>query len=298
MFEIKKNSLLVSDIAAYLGTESIGKDREISQFVSPENLVKHSFSYLMNNEKISTDASECLILCTEDFVIQNHDLSYIRCKNPELSFYTVVNEFFVEPEEYGIDPTSKISDNALLGVNINIGANSFIGDNVDIGDSTYIGKNVIINNNVSLGRNCFIKDGSIIGSEGFNFIQDQNKLLHIPQIGKIVIEDNVWIGSNSVIEKATLNTTLIKAGVKIDDLVQIGNSCIVDTNTQIVSGCVIGAGAKIGANCFLGMNASIKENLVIGNDVKIGSGSAVITDIESGMTYAGVPAKKIVKRDV
>ncbi len=297
MFEIKTNNLLVTDIASYLGNEMIGEDIEISQFVSSENLIKNSFTSIMNNVKISDNISECLILCSQDFIITNNNVSYIRCENPELSFYTIVNEFYVEPEQYMIEATSKVAANAILGVNINLGSNTFIGSNVHIGDNTYIGNNVIVNGNVSIGRNCFIKDGSIIGSEGFNFIQDQKKLIHIPQVGKIIIEDNVWIGSNSVIERATLNKTFIKSGVKIDDLVQVGNSCIIDTNTQIVSGCVLGAGVKIGSNCFIGMNASIKEHLIIGDNVTIGSGSAVISSIENDMIYAGVPAKRIVKRE-
>lgn len=298
MFEIKTNNLLVSDIAAYLGAEYIGKDIEVNQFVSYDNLANNSFSYLPNNSKIGDTIFECLVLCSQDFEITHSNISYIRCNNPELNFYTVINEFFVESEQYKIEATSMIAANAILGVNINLGFNTYIGSNVQIGDNTYIGNNVVINGNVSIGRNCFIKDGSIIGSEGFTFIKDHNKLVHIPQVGKIVIEDDVWIGSNSVIERATLNKTFIKSGVKIDDLVQVGNSCIIDTNTQLVSGCVLGAGVRIGSNCFIGMNASIKENLIIGNNVTIGSGSAVIGSIENDMIYAGVPAKRIQKREL
>lgn len=297
MFEIKTNHLFVSDIAGYLGLQYIGNDIEVNQFVSSDNLISNSFSYLENDAKISENISECLLLCSMNFVITNHNISYIRCENPELSFYTLVNEFYVEPQQYKLEVSARIAENATLGVNINLGFNTFVGSNVQIGDSTYIGNNVIINSNISIGRNCYIKDGSIIGSEGFNFIQNENRLMHIPQTGKIIIEDNVWIGSNSVIERATLNSTLIKSGVKIDDLVQIGNSCVISTNTQIVSGCVLGAGVKVGSNCFIGMNVSIKENLTIGDNVIVGSGAAVITNINNDMVYAGVPAKRIVKRE-
>lgn len=297
MFEIKTNHLFVSDIAGYLGLQYIGNDIEVNQFTSSDNLIPNSFSYLESDAKISANMSECLLLCPINYVITNHNISYIRCENPELSFYTLVNEFYVEPQQYKLETSAKIADNTTLGVNINLGFNTFVGSNVQIGDSTYIGNNVIINSNISIGRNCYIKDGSIIGSEGFNFIQNENRLMHIPQTGKIIIEDNVWIGSNSVIERATLNSTLIKSGVKIDDLVQIGNSCVINTNTQIVSGCVVGAGVKVGSNCFIGMNVSIKENLTIGDNVIIGSGAAVITNINNDMVYAGVPAKRIVKRE-
>jgi len=297
MFEIKMNTLLVSDIANYLGYRYIGRDIEVDKFVSFNDLKNNSLSFIESEQTILSGV-ECLVLCPNDYNIRDDNITYIKCKNPKLSFYNIVNEFYIDYKEYKIDKNVIISDNAILGVNVNIGSNTFIADNVIIGDNTYIGSNVIIKGNVLIGRNCYIKDGSIIGSEGFDFIEDNNKLVHIPQVGKIIIKDNVWIGSNSVIERATLYQTFINSGVKIDDLVQIGNSCCIESNTQIVAGVVLGAESKIGKQCFIGMNVSVKENITIGDNVTVGASASVINNLESNNIYVGVPAKKNQKREI
>lgn len=265
--------------------------------MSFNDLKDNSLSFVEAEQTLES-GFECLILCPIDYVINNDNISYIKCENPKLSFYNIVNEFYINYKDYKIDKSAIISNGSILGVNINVGSNTSIGENVSIGDNTYIGSNVIIKGDVSISRNCYIKDGSVIGSEGFDFIEDKKRLIHIPQVGKIVINDNVWIGSNSVIERATLHQTFINSGVKIDDLVQIGNSCCIESNTQIVAGVVVGAHSKIGKNCYIGMNVSVKENITIGNNVTVGSSASVINNLEDSNVYVGVPAKKYIKREI
>merc|ERR1711916_329480 len=167
-----------------------------------------------------------------------------------------------------------------LGVNISIGDNSYIGKNVVIGNNSYIGNNVTIKGNVSVGRDCYIKDGAIIGSEGFDFIESENGLVHVPQVGKIEIGNNVWVGSNSVIERASLDKTLI------------------ENNAKLAAGVVVGENSVVGEKSFIGMNVSIKEDIIIEDEVIVGSGASVVANLEKSSTYVGVPAKKIQKREV
>lgn len=295
MFNIKNNTLMVSDFANYLGHQFEGDDFVISGFAHCSELSRNSITYVGSHDEIPFDASECLVLCSVGFT-RKSNISYIVCSNPIVDFYNIVNEFFVEGLVHGLADSCVVSKSAELGVNVNIGFNSYIGNNVSVGDNTFIGNNVIVKSNVVIGRNCYVKDGAIIGSEGFDFISDNDKLIHIPQVGQIVIEDSVWIGSNSVIERATLNKTFIGKGVKIDDLVQVGNSSKVQSNTQIAAGVVVGANVFIGSNCFLGMNVSVKENIRIANDVIVGSGASVVVALSDAGTYIGVPAKKYYKR--
>ncbi len=300
MFEIKENRLLVSDIANYLNNEYIGLDFDIVEFGPfSETIKENTFSFIEDiNLSLDIIDKNVLIICPIGYSTSNSNISIINAENPKLSFYNVVNEFFIQDDNHQISENATIKNMDNLGVNISIGDNSYIGKNVVIGNNSYIGNNVTIKGNVSVGRDCYIKDGAIIGSEGFDFIESENGLVHVPQVGKIEIGNNVWVGSNSVIERASLDKTLIENNVKIDDLVQIGNSCKIKSNTKLAAGVVVGENSVVGEKSFIGMNVSIKEDIIIEDEVIVGSGASVVTNLEKSSTYVGVPAKKIQKREV
>ncbi len=151
---------------------------------------------------------------------------------------------------------------------------------------------------VSLGQNTKVCDTAKLGNDGFGFEPDENgDLVFFPHFGNVIIGDNVRIGSHVCVDRGNLHDTVIKNGVKIDNLVHIAHNVNVGENTLVVAGSVICGSVKVGKNCFIGANSTIKEHLVIGNNVIIGMGSVVTKDIPDGEIWAGNPAKFLKKND-
>lgn len=300
MYKLKKNSIKVDDIAIYLNSNSLlNKEYEILKPSSAETITNNSLVFLNNTTKdfIFNIDKECLVLMPQmnfiDEELESIKPDIIFTNAPEKDFYLIVKEFFVEEKIFSIDSSVYINSNVKVGVNVNISEGTKIGENVEIGNNTYIGKNVIINDNVVIGSNCYLKDNTIISSESFDFINDNGKHLYVPFLGKLIIEDNVWIGSNVVLEKPSLSTKYIRNGVKIDDLVQIGSDVNIQNNTQIAAGSIIGRKVDIGANCLFGINSVIKPEVKISNNVILGIGTVVVKDLSSDTTYIGNPAKRL-----
>jgi UDP-3-O-[3-hydroxymyristoyl] glucosamine N-acyltransferase len=199
-----------------------------------------------------------------------------------------------------IHPTCKLGQNIFIGPNVVIEENVSIADGVTvhagviiesdniIGDNSTIHPNVVIKTNTIIGRNCTIYPGSVIGSDGFGYAKDNDKWFAIPQIGKVIVGDNVDIGANSTIDRGTLDDTIISSGVKIDNLVQIGHNCVIGENT-IIAGCVgIAGSAKIGKNCAIGGAAMILGHLSIADNVIISPGSMITRSIKNSGTYTAL----------
>jgi UDP-3-O-[3-hydroxymyristoyl] glucosamine N-acyltransferase len=218
--------------------------------------------------------------------------SYIETPRPRLAFVRVLNEFFVEREVRHTDPTARISPGARLGRNVTVGSHSVIGPDVTLGDNIIVLNNVVITGHVTVGRNCVLKDNSTIGSEGYSFELDEAGLpIHFPYTGRIVIGDNVWIGSNTTIERSELDDTVIGSFVKIDDLVQIGQRCLIGERSMIAAGTIVSASVTIGKGCWLAPNVSVRDRVVIGDNVLVGIGAVVVKDLARDGVYVGNPAR-------
>ena len=169
--------------------------------------------------------------------------------------------------------------------------NSYIGDNTRIGDNTIIFAGVKIYSETQIGKNCKIHSGSVIGSDGFGFAPDENgEYKAIPQIGNVVIEDNVDIGSNSTIDRATLGSTIIRKGVKLDNQIQVAHNVEIGKNTVIASQTGVAGSTKIGENCMIGGQVGIVGHISIGNNVKIQAQSGIGRNIKDGDVVQGTPA--------
>ena len=233
-------------------------------------------------------------------------------KNPQLAMAKVLTMFF--PDEYkskGIHPKSIIDSSSDIGNNVTIeagaiieagatiGESTFIGANVFIGKNTKIGKackiyqNVVIYDNIFIGNKVTIHGSAVIGCDGYGFVIDKAKHVKIPQIGTVLIGDNVEIGSNSVIDRATIGKTIIGNMSKLDNLVHVGH------NVQIGDGCLITAqvgiagSAKIGDNSQIGGQAGIVPHVDIGSDSIIAAKSGVTKSLSGGQMYGGYPARPI-----
>ena len=189
-----------------------------------------------------------------------------------------------------IEPNVVIGKNVEIEENSFIGANCYIGDNVKIASGARIFPNVTIYNDVKIGNNIIIHSGVVIGADGFGFANDREEFIKIPQIGGVRIGDNVEIGSNTSIDRGTLDNTIIGNGVKIDNQIQIAHNVHIGDNTAI-AGCVgIAGSARIGKNCIIGGMAGIQGHIEICDNVKITGMAKVACDIkEPGIYSSGTP---------
>lgn len=189
-----------------------------------------------------------------------------------------------------LGPYVDIKENVNLGKLVTIKGNTSIGANVSIGNETVIHSQVTIGDNVKIGSNCEIFPGAAIGVDGFGYSQNEkNCWIKIPQIGSVVVFDNVDIGSNTTIDRGALDDTIIKSGVKIDNQVQIGHNCIINENT-IIAGCVgIAGSAVIGKNCKIGGAAMILGHLSIAANTTISPGTMITKSIsKEGSKYTSI----------
>lgn len=206
-----------------------------------------------------------------------------------------------------IDKSAKIGENAYVGAftfigkNVTIGKNVkiypqvFLGDNVTIGDNTTIFPGVKIYNNCKIGSNCILHCGVVIGSDGFGFaVQKDHNYKKVPQIGNVVVENFVEIGANTTIDRATMGSTFIRNGVKLDNLIQIAHNVDVGENTVICAQTGISGSTKIGKECMIGGQVGIIGHITIADQVKIAAQSGVGASIkETGITIQGAPAYDI-----
>jgi len=203
-----------------------------------------------------------------------------------------------------IEPTSKIGEGVYIGPFTYIGENCVIGDNcsiyphASIGDKTMIGNNCTIYAGVKIyhecviGEGCTIHAGSVIGSDGFGFApQSENEFMKIPQLGNVVLEDHVEIGANVAIDRATIGSTVIHKGVKIDNLIQIGHNVEVGENTVMAGQTGIAGSTKVGKNCMFAGQVGIAGHLKIADGTKIGAKAGIAGDIkEENSVVLGSPA--------
>jgi len=190
-----------------------------------------------------------------------------------------------------IGPLSVIGDGVTIGSNVKIFPQVYIGDHARIGDHTVIYPGVRIYDGMVIGHHCTLHAGVVIGSDGFGFaMQENNPFQKVAQIGNVIIEDHVEIGSNTTIDRATIGSTIIRRGVKLDNLIQIAHNVEIGENTAIAAQAGISGSTKIGRNCLIGGKAGIVGHLKIGDNVKIAAGSGISNDIPDGMTVFGAPA--------
>jgi UDP-3-O-[3-hydroxymyristoyl] glucosamine N-acyltransferase len=184
-----------------------------------------------------------------------------------------------------------IGKNVTIGNNVKIYPNSFIGDNVSIGDNCVFFAGVRIYSETVIGSNCTLHSGTIIGSDGFGFApQEDGTYKKVPQIGNVIIEDDVEIGSCTTVDRATLGATIIRKGVKLDNHIQVAHNVEIGENTVIASQTGIAGSTKIGKNCMIGGQVGFAGHLVIGDHVKIQGQAGITRNLSDGETVQGTPA--------
>ena len=184
-----------------------------------------------------------------------------------------------------------IEDGAKIGDNVQLYAQCYVGDNVTIGEGTKFYPGVKIYEGCKIGKNCIFHAGVVIGADGFGFApKEDGTFAKIPQLGNVIIEDNVELGANTCIDRAKTDSTIIRSGVKLDNLIQIGHNVEVGSNTVMSAQVGIAGTTKVGSNCFIAGQVGIADHIVVGDRVKIGSKSGIDKNVPNDEIRFGFPA--------
>ena len=309
----------VSQIAHILNGEVQGDENiSINKLGSIEDAGEGSISFLSNPKYesfiYSTKAS--VVIVKKDFVPKETlATTIILVEDPYLSFTALLEEYHkvISFQKVGIEEPCFIGDNSICGERIFRGAFSYIGSNVSIGDNckihphVYVGDNVIIGDNTILhpgvkiyanckiGSHCVMHAGAVLGSDGFGFApQKDGTYKTIPQVGNVVVEDHVDIGANTTVDCATFESTIIKSGVKLDNLVQIAHNVEVGNNTVIAAQAGISGSTTIGKNCIIAGQAGIVGHITVGDKITLAAQSGLSKSVDKeGAVLLGSPGFEI-----
>ena len=303
-----------AQIAGILEGEVVGNpEAEVFKLSKIEEGTEGSLTFLANPKYInyiySTQASVTIVNNTFE-PEQEITTTLIKVEDAYQSFSKLLEYYNqVKLMKSGIEQPSVISDgvtygsdlylgsfcyvgkNVTIGSNVKIYPNSFIGDNVTIGDNCVFFAGVRIYSETVIGNRCTIHSGTIIGSDGFGFApQEDGSYVKVPQIGNVIIEDDVEIGACTTVDRATLGSTIIRKGVKLDNHIQVAHNVEIGENTVIAAQTGIAGTTKIGKNCLIGGQVGFAGHLTIGDGVKIQAQSGIGKNLEAGEVVQGSPA--------
>lgn len=303
-----------NQIAEILGGEIDGNaDVEVFKLSKIEEGEEGSLTFLSNPKYssyiYSTNASIAIV--GKHFIPEKKFKTTLIKVDDAYKSFALLLEYYnqAKPQKSGIEQPSYVAESAKINADIYVGAFAYIGDNVSIGKNAkvypnvYIGDNVKIGDNViifsgakiysetEIGNNCIINSGAIIGADGFGFAPSKDGIYDkIPQIGNVIIEDFVDIGAATTIDRATLGSTIIRKGVKLDNQIQVAHNVEIGENTVIAAQTGIAGSTKIGENCMFGGQVGIAGHLTIGNNVKIQAQSGIGKNIKDNEVIQGTPA--------
>ncbi len=305
-----------SQIAVLLSGKIEGDaDATVSGFGKIEDAQKGQLSFLANpkyEDYLYTTNASIIIISEKLELKQPVNGSIIRVADPYTAFASLLHYYqqYKTQQLKGVQEPSYISKSATLGENVFVGAFAYIGENTVIGNNVKIFPGVFIGNNVTIdentllhpgvkiyhdciiGKNVTIHAGSVIGGDGFGFApQADGTFKKVPQIGNVIIQDNVEIGSNATIDRATIGSTIIKTGAKLDNLIQIAHNVEVGTNTVIAAQAGVSGSTKIGNNVMIGGQAGVVGHIQIADGSRINAQSGVSKSIKTPKaTVTGSPA--------
>lgn len=289
-------------------------DASVNSFGKIEEAGEGQLSFLANpkyEDYLYSTAASVIIINDSYQLKKNIRASLIRVPDAYSAFATLLGKYqeIITQQLAGIQQPSYIASSANIGKKVFIGAFAYIAENVSIGENTKIFPNTFIGNNVKIGDNCIIHPGvkiyhdciignhvtihagTVVGSDGFGFApQSDGSFKKVPQIGNVIIEDNVEIGANTTIDRATLGSTIIKSGAKLDNLIQIAHNVEVGSSTVIAAQAGVSGSTKIGSGVMIGGQAGIVGHIQVGDGAKINAQSGVSKSIEPGKAVTGSPA--------
>lgn len=246
--------------------------------------------------------------------VQDEGRNLLQVRNPRLAFAEVLRLFYVPPyHATGVHPLAVIGEGTMLGQDLSIAAHvvtgrngrigdrvtihagAVIGDEVQIGEDTVIYANVSIYDRVIIGARTIIHSGTVIGADGFGFVQTGGRHIKIPQVGNVIIGDDVEIGANCAIDRATLGSTIIGGGAKLDNFVQVGHNSVIGEHTLLVAQVGLSGSTTIGRHVTMAGQSATNQHVTIGDGAVIGGQAGVTKSVKPGAVVSGTPAMNIME---
>jgi UDP-3-O-[3-hydroxymyristoyl] glucosamine N-acyltransferase len=300
----------LKDLAHLLdGRVSGDPDLDISGVAGIKEAREGDITYLASRKNLQSllESKASAVIAQEE--IGEITASVLVVPNPQLAFARTLDIFFKKPfQSFGISKGAVIGEGVVfgnevsvapfvhIGKKVSIGDRSavlphvYIGDNVTIGQDVVVHPNVTIRENVTIGRNVTVHAGTVIGSDGFGYVNEEGSHFKIPQVGGVIIEDDVEIGANVTIDRATTGNTVIGSGTKIDNLVQIAHNVRIGRNCVIIAQTGIGGSAEISDGVILAGQVGVRDHVRIGKGVMAGAQSGIGQNVPDGQVVSGTPA--------
>ena len=299
-------------IAEFIQGTIVGDENApVHTFAKIEEGMPGAISFLSNPKYTHYiyDTQSSIVLVNKDFEPEKEiKATLIKVDNAYESLAKLLNLYEMsKPKKTGIDPLAYIAPTAKIGQNVYIAPFACVGDNAEIGDNTSlhphatvgsgakVGSNCILYPHVTVyhdcrvGNNCILHAGSVVGADGFGFAPSPEGYEKIPQIGIVILEDNVEIGANTCIDRATMGATVIRKGVKLDNLIQIAHNVEVGSHTVMASQVGVAGSTKIGEWCMFGGQVGVAGHITVGNKVNMGAQSGVNGSVKDGKALIGTP---------
>ncbi|MBR2475436.1 MAG: UDP-3-O-(3-hydroxymyristoyl)glucosamine N-acyltransferase [Bacteroidaceae bacterium] len=315
----------VEQIASFLHGEIVGDASiKVNNLSKIDDGKAGTLSFLANSKYThciyTTEASAVLV--RRDFIPEQEvKTTLIKVDDPYACLALLLNmvDQATRPQKSGIEENVFVADSATLGENLYIGAFSYISNNASVGSNSkiypqcYIGDNVKIGtnciiypgvkiyHNCEIGNNVIIHAGCVIGSDGFGFAPQNGEYMKIAQIGNVAVEDNVEIGANTTIDRATMGSTIIRRGAKLDNLIQVAHNVEIGESTVMATQVGVAGSTKVGKQCMIGGQVGFAGHITIGDRVNIGAQSGIPNSVESNsnlLGYPAVPAKEFARQVV
>ncbi len=300
----------LKELAEYLGGRVAGDETaRVRGLASLDDAGEGEITFLANPKyaaKVATTRATAVILPPG---ADSHGRNVIEVKNPYLAFAKLLTLFHVRPlQAKGVMAGAHIGDDVVIGNEVTVYPGAYVGNGVRLGnrvtlypgvvlyEGASVGDDVTLHANVTVRERCrvgsrvIVHSGTVIGSDGFGYAPDGKGWYKIPQIGIVVIEDDVEIGANVAIDRAALEVTLIRRGTKIDNLVQIAHNCVIGENCMIVSQVGISGSTKLGEHVTLAGQVGVAGHLEIGENTMVGAKSGVPGNLPANGMFSGIPA--------
>ena len=281
-------------IAAFVGGTVVGDaNAAVHTFSKIEEAQEGSLTFLSNPKYTpyiySTRAT--IVLVNNDFEPEQPiAATLIKTANAYESLAKLMTLYNAsQPHTSGISSLAYVDKTAHIAEGVSIAPFAYVGKDVEIGEGTVLNPHVVIYDGCKIGAHCTLHAGCVIGADGFGFAPAADGYDKIPQIGNVVIEDNVEIGANTCVDRATMGSTVIHKGAKLDNLIQVAHNVVIGSNTVMAAQSGIAGSTKLGEWCMIGGGAGITGHVTIGNRVQAGAHTGITGNVKDGITVSGYP---------